>query len=62
MFGVFPAVLQANRTEHLRFKNLREVELYIDPQSHIVGEEFEAFEGRNVPKDWSAQIIPLRSF
>ena len=59
MFRVFPIILQANRTEHLRFKNLRETGLYIDPQSHIVGEEFEAFDGRDVPEDWCAQVIPL---
>ena len=60
MFGVFPAVLQENRTEYLRFKNLRETELYIDPQSHIVGAEFEASDGRDVPKNRCAQVIPLR--
>ena len=61
IFAVFTSVLKENSTEYLRFKNLREAGLYIDPQSHVIGEEYEVSAGREVPKDRCAQVIPLRT-
>ena len=60
MFEVFGSVLQENRSEYLRFKKLRQLGIMIDPTSEKIGEEFEAINGKNVPKNRYSQVISLR--
>ena len=60
MFEGFGLVHENNKTEYLRFKNLREGGLLIDPFSTKIGEDFESKNEGEIPKNRLAQIVPLR--
>lgn len=59
MFQIFTDAVQNNGTEYLRFKNLRESGLFIEPQSHQISEDIEIKNNIEIPKARCAQIIPL---